>query len=319
MPARRGAPSSTLVIGEALVDVVRRPDGSSTRHVGGSPLNVAVGLARLDHRVALATHFGRDEGGTAIGTLLADAGVDVVPGSDRAEDTATATATLDEEGRARYDFDISWRVPELPGRSGHLHTGSIGALMRPGGVDVLAAMDGGRRLGTVSYDPNVRPSLLPDRETTLAEVDRRVAVSDVVKASDEDLEWLAGRPLDEDDLLEMLHTWRDRGPSLVVCTRGEQGALAVLPSGTAERLPGTRVEVADTVGAGDSFMSGLLSALLDAGLLGGPDARARLRKARDGTVADGIRRGISASAVTVTRVGSRPPTRTDLGLPPAGR
>lgn len=316
MAARRSAPSRTLVIGESLIDVVRTPDGSSTRHVGGSPLNVAVGLARLDHRVSLATYFGRDEGGAAIGAHISDAGVDLVPGSDRAEDTTVATATLDEQGRAEYTFDISWRVPELPERTGHLHTGSIGALLRPGGVDVLAAMGGGRRVGTVSYDPNIRPSLVPDRGATLDEVERRVAVSDVVKASEDDLEWLAGRPLDERGLTDWLHGWRDLGPTLLVCTRGAKGALAVLPSGRTVNVPGADVEVADTVGAGDSFMAGLLSALLDAGLLGGPEARSRLRKAKGAAVTTAITRGVDASARTVAHIGAHAPSRADLGLAP---
>lgn len=319
MAGRRGALGPTLVIGEALIDVVRAPDGTSTEHVGGSPLNVAVGLARLDHPVSLATHIGRDRRGATIGAHLSDAGVTLVPGSDLAEDTPVATATLDEQGQAEYDFDVAWRVPELPQRTGHLHAGSYGALMRPGGLDVLAAMGGGRQAGTVSYDPNIRPSLIPGHDRALEEVERRVAVSDVVKASDADLEWLAGRSLDEDDLAGWLRSWRDLGPVLAVCTRGERGALAVLPSGRLVSLPGTAVEVADTVGAGDSFMSGLLSGLLDAGLLGGPEARSRLRKARGRVLVPAVQRGIDASAVTVTRTGAHPPTRTDLGLTSAKR
>ena len=313
MPGRRSAPSRTLVIGEALVDVVRTPDGTETRHVGGSPLNVAVGLAQLDHRVALATHFGRDEGGAALGAHASDAGVELVPGSDRAEDTSEAVATLDEEGRAEYTFDLTWRVPELPERTGHLHTGSLGALLPPGGIDVLAAMDGGRRSGTVSYDPNIRPSLVSDREATLTEVERRVAVSDVVKASDDDLEWLAGRPLDVQGLTDWLRGWRDLGPTVLVCTRGPAGAIAVLPSGRVVTVPGRAVDVVDTVGAGDSFMAGLLSGLLDAGLLGGPETRPRLRRARGAVVTAAISRGIEASALTVGRAGAFAPTRADLG------
>ena len=315
MPGRRSAPSGTLVIGESLIDIVRTPDGTVTRHIGGSPLNVAVGLARLEHRVALATHLGRDTDAAAIGAHAADAGVALVPGSDHAEDTPVATATLDAEGRAEYTFDITWRVPELPDRSGHLHAGSIGALMRPGGVDVLAAMDGGRRVGTVSYDPNIRPALVADRESTLAEVERRVAVSDVVRASDDDLEWLAGRPLDEEDLVAWLRGWRDLGPALLVCTRGPKGALVLLPSGRATSVPGTQVEVADTVGAGDSFMSGLLSGLLDAGLLGGPGTRARLRRARGAAVTGAVRRGIATSAATVAHPGAHAPTRAEIASP----
>lgn len=312
MPSLRRAPVPTLVVGESLVDVVVGADGSRSEHVGGSPLNVAVGLARLDHRVSLATCFGRDARGAMIGNHLADAEVDVVPGSDAVEDTSVATATLDPAGAAAYDFDIRWRMPPLPRVTGHLHTGSIGALLGRGGVDVLAAMSGAHRTTTVSYDPNVRPGLLPDREIALAEIERRVAVSDVVKASDEDLEWLAGGPLDDDDIADRLRAWRALGPTLAVATLGAKGAIAILPSGRRVDLPGREVVVVDTVGAGDSFMSGLLSGLLDAGLLGGPDARRRLRKAHGALVVPAVQRGIDASALTVQRAGAQPPTRADL-------
>ena len=316
MPGRRRStpPAPTLVIGESLVDVVVGADGTRSEHVGGSPLNVAVGLARLDHQVTLATHFGRDAHGAAIGEHLAEAGVDLVPGSDRAADTSVATATLDESGAATYDFDIEWRLPELPQVPGHVHTGSIGALLRPGCVDVLSAMSGAARTHTVSYDPNCRPALFPDPETARTEIERRVAVSDVVKASDEDLEWLLGRPLGHNDIAEVLRSWCDLGPSLAVCTLGAAGALAILPSGRRTLLRGRRVDVVDTVGAGDSFMAGLLSGLLDAGLLGSGDVKGRLRKARGRVVSAAIERGIEASAITVTRAGAQPPSRADLGV-----
>ena len=304
--------SATLVIGEALVDVLRSPDGSTEEHVGGSPLNVSVGLATLGHQVSLATHFGRDRFGAAIGERLSDAGVDLVTGSDLAEDTPVATATLDEGGHADYDFAVTWQVPALPQRDGHLHTGSYGAILHPGGSDVFAAMKGSR--GTVSYDPNIRASLLPEPEHAADEVERRVAASHVVKASEEDLSWLAGRELSENDLVEHLRAWRDLGPSLVVCTRGSLGALAVLPSGRLVSLPGHSVEVVDTVGAGDSFMAGLLSGLHDAGLLGGPDALGRLRKGRGKAIVPALQRGIDAAAHTVARAGAQAPSREDLGL-----
>lgn len=314
MPGRRrsSGPCATLVIGESLVDVVIGSDGQRTEHVGGSPLNVAVGLARLNHPVSLATHFGRDARGAAIGAHLADAGVLLVPGSDSAQDTSVATATLDASGAAHYTFDIESRIPELPEFPGHVHTGSITALLRPSSVNVLAAMKGAVRHATVSYDPNIRPDLTPDRESTLAEVERRVAVSDVVKASDEDLEWLAGGPLTTDEIADRLRAWSALGPALTIATLGAKGALAVLPSGRRIDLPGREVEIVDTVGAGDSFMSGLISGLIDAGLLGGLAARKRLRRARGRHLSPAIQRGIDASAITVSRPGAQPPNRADL-------
>lgn len=316
MPTRRRSTprTPTLVIGESLVDVVVAPDGSRTEHVGGSPLNVAVGLARLDHPVSLATHIGRDERGATIGEHLADSGVLLTSGSDTAEDTPTATATLDATGAADYTFEITWRMPQLPTFLGHVHTGSIGALLRPGGVDVLAAMKGAARQSTVSYDPNVRPALIGDRRSALEEIERRVAVSDVVKASDEDLQWLAGDALDPDAIADRLRAWCSLGPALAVATLGAKGAMVILPSGRRVDVPGREVEVSDTVGAGDSFMAGLLSGLLDARLLGGVQARKRLRRAHGRDLIPAVRRGIDASASTVTRAGAQPPSRADLGI-----
>ncbi|WP_114202791.1 PfkB family carbohydrate kinase [Janibacter anophelis] len=312
---RQPAPAPTLVVGESLVDVVVRPDGSREEHVGGSPLNVAVGLARLGHPVSLATHLARDARGAVIGEHLAEAGVVLTPGSDTAVDTSTATATLDESGAATYSFDLDWRLPSLPETTGHLHTGSIGALKPPGGVDALSAMAGAARTRTVSYDPNIRPDLFPDQELARDEVARRIAVSDVVKASDEDLQWLAGRSLDDNEIADHLRAWCDAGPVLAVCTLGARGALVLLPSGRRTTLRAHRVEVVDTVGAGDAFMSGLLSGLLDAGLLGGADAKSRLHRARGQVLSDAVERGLAASAHTVARAGAQPPTRAELGLP----
>ena len=313
LPRRRQAPRRTLVIGEALVDVVVAPDGSRTEHVGGSPLNVSVGLARLGHPVTLAAHIGRDERGADIGARLSEAGVLLVPGSDSAEDTSVATATLDEHGVADYGFDITWRVPALPDRSDHVHTGSIGALLRPGGVDVLAAMDGARARATTSYDPNIRPALLGERAEVMTEVERRIAVSDVVKASEEDIAWLLGHEPDEDELEEELARWLDLGPGLVVATLGAKGALALHSSGRRVRMPAPSVEVVDTVGAGDAAMAGLLSALLDEGLLGGaPGVRKRLRGASREAIEKAVRRAVTAGAATVTRAGAQLPTRDEL-------
>ena len=305
-----------LVVGEALVDIVHRRDGSVDEHVGGSPLNVAVGLARLGHPVELATQIGRDERGQRIGEHLAADGIALVPGSEAADRTSTATAELDDAGGARYTFDLTDVSPPAGEGSGHLHTGSIGALLGEPGQDVLAAMTRAQQQVTVSYDPNARPSLMGEPGAALAAMEQRIAVSDVVKASDEDMAWLLDRDLDgfvAEDAIEVLRRWVDLGASLAVATLGPDGAVAVHASGEV-RVPGRAVEVADTVGAGDSFTSGLLSALLDAGLLGDRAAAQRLAEADAADITAAVARGVVASAVTVSRPGAQPPTRADLGL-----
>ncbi|NYJ75647.1 PfkB family carbohydrate kinase [Allobranchiibius huperziae] len=309
--------ASTLVIGEALIDIVRRPDGSEREHVGGSPFNTAVGLSRLGHPVSLATYIGDDERGLAISDALAVDGVDLTPGSVSAARTPTALATLDQSGAATYEFDLAWDPSTpLPGGRGHLHTGSIATALQPGASAVRDAVVAHRAQGTVSLDPNPRPTIIGEAASVRSGIEELIGLSDVVKASDEDIAWLYG---DGVDLGEVLRLWAQLGPSLVVATRGGDGALVHL-SGTGELVdvPGRRVDLVDTVGAGDSFMSGMLSQLLDDGLLGGADARERLRAAGRDAFMAAVDRGIATSAVTVSRAGSQPPTRAELGLPGPG-
>lgn len=301
-----------LVMGEALIDVVTRPDGASAEHVGGSPANVAFGLAALDHTVDLATWFGDDTRGDAIEALCAAHGVRLTQGSRGAAHTSVALARLDPSGAATYEFDLDWRLAPVPDLAayGHVHSGSIGAVLEPGGSAVRATMAAARASSTVSYDPNARPSLMGTAEEARRVVEEAVAVADVVKVSDEDVDWLyAARPLPE-----VLRLWDGLGPSLVVVTRGGEGALVRLPRRGEERaLPAAPVDVVDTVGAGDSFMAGLVSGLLDGGLLGGPEARERLVEARFDDVAPAVGRALATAAVTVSRAGAHAPHRADLG------
>ncbi|MEO8850967.1 MAG: PfkB family carbohydrate kinase, partial [Allobranchiibius sp.] len=126
-----------LVIGEALIDIVHSVDGSVREHVGGSPLNVAIGLSRLGHRVVLATHIADDRHGQDICDLLDADGVELTDGSSTAVRTPTAAAYLDGSGAATYEFDLSWDpVTPFPATTGHVHTGSIATALQPGASGV---------------------------------------------------------------------------------------------------------------------------------------------------------------------------------------
>lgn len=305
---------SHLVIGEALIDIVHSIDGSVREHVGGSPLNVAIGLGRLGHDVTLATCIGDDVHGRLIEQALLDDGVQLGAHSAESPRTSTATATLDPAGAATYAFDLEWNpVPPLPQVSGHLHTGSIATVLQPGASTVRDAVVGHRARGTISLDPNPRPTIIGDAASVRSGIEELVGLSDVVKASDEDIEWLYGHDGAEVDLAQILRLWAQLGPSLVVATLGSDGALVYL-SGADEvvKVPGLRVDLVDTVGAGDSFMSGMLSSLLDSGLLGDVEARERLREAGRDALLEAVDRAIAASAITVSRAGSNPPGRSEL-------
>lgn len=298
-----------LVIGESVVDVVRSPGRPDVPHPGGSPANVAYGLALLGRRATLLTQLGQDEAGRLIGGRLASAGVELLADGQRGVATPTAVVTLDRHGAASYDFDIGWtlRPVDVPAGVRHVHLGSIGAALAPGAA---AALDVAARLrgsATVSYDPNMRPALLGARAEVVDQVERCVAVSDLVKASDEDLEWLyPGEPAGD-----VARRWLELGPVAVFVTLGADGAVAFGPAGQVTRAP-VRVEVADTVGAGDAFMSALLDTMAALGLTGAA-ARPELAAALDGpALARMLHRAGTAAALTVSRAGANPPDTAEL-------
>src|ERR1700712_675732 len=202
-----------LVIGEALIDIVERDGTVTGEHVGGSPLNVAVGLARLDRDVDFLTHIGDDARGRRISDYVAASGAHLVAGSVSATKTPVAMAKLDADGAATYDFDIEWRVSGPPEVGPPLvaHTGSIASVLDPGCLAVAALLDTYRLSATVTFDPNVRPALIDDADQARARIERLVERSDVVKASDEDLRWLYPNVAPE----EAAGRWRETGPAVV--------------------------------------------------------------------------------------------------------
>lgn len=300
-----------LVVGETLVDIVHTPDGAVTEHVGGSPANVAMGIARLGHETVLATTLGDDDHGLRCREQITDHGVTIENLDAGDHPTSTAVATLDESGAAEYDFDLHWDLTPVaePGRFGHVHTGSIAATLTPGADIITETIRAAREHATISYDPNVRPSIMGGVDEVRARIEELIAVSDVVKASEDDVDWLyAGRSLPE-----VMAGWGRLGPGLVVITRGGDGVTyRVSSTGEVAEAPARVDRVADTVGAGDSFMAGLVSGLLDAGLLGETSARARLGSATVDIVAGAVSRALATSAVTVGRSGAYAPTRGEL-------
>lgn len=301
-----------LVVGEVLVDAVRAEDGTVTEHVGGSPASVAVGLARLGHDVDFATAVGDDSRGLRCLSHLAAGGVNVLGESRHAGPTSVAEAVLDASGAAAYLFELRWELTPVTPAPGtvHVHTGSIAATLEPGQAEVTAVLRSARERASVSYDPNMRPTIMGDPDEVRRRVEELVALSDVVKASDDDLAFLyAGRPPEA-----VLAEWAALGPGLAVVTLGAAGVV-YRASGTGEigEAPAAPGAVVDTVGAGDSFMAGLVSGLLDAGLLGGPQARSRLARASLADVTPAIGRALATSGITVGHAGAYAPDRAEVG------
>jgi fructokinase len=300
--------SRGLVIGEALIDIVQDGHQVIGEHVGGRPLNVAVGLARLGREVDFLTHVGDDAYGHRIAEYAKASGAHLVPGSDSAERTSTARATVARDGSATYEFDLEWQLSGTPPVPPPLfvHTGSIAAVHDPGALAVAALIDAYRVSATVSFDPNVRPSLIADRDLARARIEHLVERSDIVKVSDEDLRWLDPDRKPED----IAQTWQAMGPAIVVVTMAGEGAEAICGSGVV-RVPARSARVVDTVGAGDSFMVGLIDSLWSQGLLGA-DRRAELRAIDLEGLTEALEAGSAVAAVTVGRAGADLPDRDAL-------
>lgn len=287
-----------LVCGEALIDLVGQPDGRYLPSPGGGPANTAVTLGRLGVPVALAARLSTDPFGARIRAHLEESSVDLRFAREVEEPTTLAVATLDPSGGARYGFywqgtaDWQWTADELPAPDPEVRgvvVGSLAVALPPGG-DAVARWAAGYGRPMV-LDPNVRPMLLGDRETYRRRLDPLVDVATVVKVSDEDLAWT--HP--DQDPVEVAQGW---GRPLTVVTRGADGAVAVLDGGEPIQVAGRPVEVADTVGAGDSFTGGLLS-VLDLDDLAG-------------SIQPALERAVAVSAITCSRPGADPPWASEL-------
>ena len=301
-----------LISGEALVDLIPDPekDGRYDAVLGGSPYNVALGLARLGAPAAFISRLSADANGESLAASLAAEGVDL---SFVARDPRPTTLAFVMRGTAetgsRYAFyldgtcyDGEWPFPaQWPAKARHLHVGSFAAVERHG-AKVAEAMRQAAPVASVSFDPNIRPFVTPDRAQVLARVEAEVALASIVKASEEDLAWL----YPDRGVEDTLRVWAALGPRFCIATLGGEGALAYLGAERLEIAP-RRVAVVDTVGAGDSFMSSLLFAMDRDGALGagaGKPTREKLAAWTDFAA--------RASALTCARKGSNPPTLAEV-------
>jgi fructokinase len=311
------------VIGEALVDMVPNTDhtagpGEYRAQPGGSPYNVAIGLARLGHGTALMARLADNAFGRLLRAHALNEGVDLGPAPHAAEPTTLAIVSLDESAQAVYDFyhegtaDWQWTAAELarlPQDTAVFHLGSIASWTAPGAdhIHATAAELFRRDEVLISYDPNVRPGLLGGREQARPLVERCVTAAHVVKTSREDIAWL----YPDDGFGTIAARWLALGAALVIVTDGPHGAHLFRAQETPVHRPGRKVRVADTVGAGDSFTAGLLGALIRRELHT-PDS---LRHASLETLAAAADDAILVSSLTCERIGADPPVA--LSLPEA--
>ena len=303
------------VLGEALLDMVQpEPGPSYVARPGGGPFNIAVGLRRLGHPTALMARLSTGALGGVVRRHALDNDLDLRPCVDVDDPATLAFASVDAEGRASYDFyvrgtaDWGWTADELarvPDETRYLHTGSLATALLPGAEAIVGLLELLHAAGhcLLSYDPNIRPGLLGEREDAVRSVERFVAASHVVKASDEDLRWL----YPDDDVPAAAKRWRALGPALIVITRGPDGCSAITADGSVTARAGVGVRVADTIGAGDAFMSGLLSGLADSGC----SAPGHVSALDTAALEDVLDRAVLVSALTCERAGADPPTRDE--------
>jgi fructokinase len=304
------------VIGEALIDLVLAApavDASGTdgylAHPGGSPYNVAIGLARLGQPSRLLARLSTDAFGRQLRAHAQVNQVDLSLAISATEPSTLAVVNLDAQRNASYDFyrngtaDWQWTVAELariPADAGWLHTGSLASWIEPGASVIEARLTELRPSCLISYDPNIRPLLLDDHDRTVARVERLVGLSDVVKVSAEDLAWLYPGLA----IADLLADWRARGPALVVVTDGGRGAHLLSAAGELITIPAVPMAIVDTVGAGDAFMAGLISAL------------AGDRELRRGLSDEAARTAVAeaslVAALTCAKAGANPPTALEL-------
>ena len=291
-----------LVTGEALVDIV---DGVSIP--GGSPLNVAIGLARAGSETVLHTALGRDVDGAMVHAHATASGVAVTPESMVSGATSRALVAVDAGGAPEYRFDVTWDpAPVPPGLTARLtHAGSIAIFMDPG-ASMTRTMLTDARGAVTSLDVNIRPALIGSSASARAIVDELVREVDIVKGSDEDLAWLyPGKTIDE-----VLDGWVGDGARLAVVTTGARGALARTATASIA-VTAPSVAVVDTIGAGDAFMSGLLHATLGLAVEPG-DIRAALDRAKAGGLRSLLTVAARSASIAVSRRGADPPWASEL-------
>ncbi|WP_293800936.1 carbohydrate kinase [uncultured Bosea sp.] len=314
-----------LVCGEALVDLFAgAADGIEmpARIVaGGSPFNVAIGLARLGVEAAFLGGVSRDGFGTLLADVLKREGVDgrYLVRSDRL--TTVSAVTMGKDGHPSYSFhgegaaDRSLGLQDLPAALPNairaLTFGSYTLAVEPAAsaYAALAERENGRRL--ISVDPNLRPTAIGDMSGWHSSAERFYRAATVIKASDEDIRIAWDCQL---TVAEAAAYWLDLGATLVVVTRGEQGASAFSASGQVS-VPGHKVAVRDTVGAGDTFHAALLARLEQTGRLT-PQAVAALDS---DAIAELLAYAAAAAAITVTRSGADLPRAAEVDAVIASR
>ena len=293
---------SIWVCGEVLIDIL--PTGPV---VGGGPANTAKALARLGHDVHFIDGISNDAYGQVARTELLRDGVNLDLALVSDKPTCTASVTLDAAGGASYEFLIdgtatfdfapSWLPDPYRFQPKVLHIGTLVTVIEPGASALYDWAMQVAEFAPIVFDPNIRPSVQPDRDLYEAAVEKWAALSAVIKVSDDDLAWL----FPEVSIDDVAKRWINDGVFLVVITRGANGIVGFTEDGRVE-VPGVKVDVVDTVGAGDTVGAIVVEAMIEHGLI----------ELRGDRLQEVLSRAAHAAAITCSRQGAEPPYKHEL-------
>jgi fructokinase len=294
------------VCGEVLIDLI--PDGKERKAVvGGGPANTAKALAKLDIATQFIDGISTDQYGQMALKELQQDGVllDYVNSSDKP--TALAIISLSDEGAATYEFVIdetatfdfshTWLPDPFKLKPALLHIGTLVTAIEPAASILHEWASQVAEVAPVVFDPNIRPAVMGNRDLYVAAVEKWVAISACVKVSDDDLSWL----YPDEKIESVVNRWLSDGVALVVVTYSAKGITGYTSSGSVA-VDAVKVEVVDTVGAGDTVGAILVEAIIEKGL----------SNLTGDLLRDALARAAGAAAITCSRTGARPPSKMEL-------
>jgi len=306
-----------LCCGEALIDMIPAPTKAGldgfVPHCGGAVFNTAIALGRLGMQTGMLTGVSNDMFGQQLTDALKASHVEISHVITTDRPTTLAFVRL-LNGHATYDFydeNSAGRMlkpddmPELPAEISALYFGGISLACEPGADAYASLLERESDGRAVMLDPNIRPSFIRDIDRYRSRLERMLTLTDIVKVSDEDLNWILPVPL---SLLEKVEAILNKGPSLVILTRGGEGATGFLSNGPEVQVPAVRVQICDTVGAGDTFNAGVLAKLSELGQL----RKSSLNHLSEDILREVLSHGARVAAITVSRVGANPPWAGEL-------
>ena len=306
-----------LCCGEALIDMIPEPTVSGTEgyvpKAGGAIFNTAIGLGRLGCNVGLLSGISTDHFGEQLISELSASRVEIdrVIRADRPTTLAFVKLTNGHATYSFFDENSAGRMiapTELPANIdgvSALYFGGISLACEPGAETYTSLAKQNAQECVVMLDPNIRPGFITDENRFRRRIETMITLSDIVKLSDEDLDWIIPDPVSLEDKVARIRAF---GVSIVILTRGADGAQAWLPDGKTVSVESRKIDVVDTVGAGDTFNAGVLASLSDAGLL----SKKALHSISASQLETALCFGATVAAINVGRAGANPPWRSEL-------